>query len=131
MPHRFNPAACGRERTAGPPVDGSHPRRLDRRDDEELHSCVRSSSSYRADVPTLDGNPSADDPRGGSPMDPTRLLITRQHVVNLLPVIGLSPEEEARLLGLHHPVEFAEAAAAFESVGVELGTLTDRMGGSP
>jgi hypothetical protein len=35
------------------------------------------------------------------------------------------------LLALHYPVEFAEAAAAFESVGVELGTLTDRMGGSP
>jgi hypothetical protein len=64
-------------------------------------------------------------------MDLTRSLITRQHVVNLLPIMGLSPEEESRLLALHYPVEFAEAAAAFESVGVELSTLTDRMGGSP
>jgi hypothetical protein len=64
-------------------------------------------------------------------MDLTRLLITRQHVVDLLPIMKLSPEQEARLLALHYPVEFTEAAAAFESVGVELGTLTDRMGGSP
>jgi hypothetical protein len=64
-------------------------------------------------------------------MDLTRLLITRQHVVDLLPIMGLSWEQEARLLALHYPVEFTEAAAAFESVGVELDTLTDRMGGSP
>jgi hypothetical protein len=64
-------------------------------------------------------------------MDLTRLQITRQHVVDLLPIMGLSPDQEARLLALHYPVEFAEAAAAFDSVGVELGTLTDRMGGSP
>ncbi|MCV2490958.1 hypothetical protein OF117_16510 [Geodermatophilus sp. YIM 151500] len=64
-------------------------------------------------------------------MDLTRLLITRQHVVDLLPIMGLSPEQEARLLALHYPVAFNEAAAAFESVGVELDTLTDRMGGSP
>ena len=64
-------------------------------------------------------------------MDLSRLLITRQHVVDLLPIMGLSPEQEARLLALHYPVEFPEAAAAFQSVGVELSTLTDRMGGSP
>lgn len=64
-------------------------------------------------------------------VDLSRLLITRQHVVDLLPIMGLSPEEEARLLALHYPVEFAVAAAAFQSVGIELSTLTDRMGGSP
>ena len=64
-------------------------------------------------------------------MDLTRMLVTRQHVLHLLPLMGLSPEQEQRLLALHYPVEFAEAAAAFESVGVELATLTDRMGGSP
>ena len=64
-------------------------------------------------------------------MDLDRMVITRQHVVHLLPMMGLSPEQEERLLALHYPVGFAEAAAAFESVGVELGTLTDRMGGSP
>ena len=64
-------------------------------------------------------------------MDLSRLLITRQHVVDLLPIMGLTPEQEARLLALDYPVEFRVAAAAFESVGVEMSTLTDRMGGSP
>jgi hypothetical protein len=64
-------------------------------------------------------------------MDLSRLLITRQHVVDLLPIMGLSPEQEARLLALRYPVDFTEAAAAFQSVGVGLDTLTDRMGGSP
>ena len=64
-------------------------------------------------------------------MDLSRLLITRQHVVDLLPIMGLSPEQEARLLALHYPVDFGVAAAAFESVGIGLDTLTDRMGGSP
>ena len=61
----------------------------------------------------------------------SRLLVARQHVVDLLPIMGLSPEQEARLLALHYPVDFTEAAAAFQSVGVGLDTLTDRMGGSP
>jgi len=60
-----------------------------------------------------------------------RTQITRQHVVDLLPIMGLSPEQEARLLALHYPVDFATAVAAYESVGVHLDTLTDRMGGSP
>jgi hypothetical protein len=64
-------------------------------------------------------------------MDLNGSLITRQHVVDLLPFMDLSPEQEERLLALHYPVEFGEAAAAFESVGVDLDTLTDRMGGSP
>jgi hypothetical protein len=57
--------------------------------------------------------------------------ITRQHVMDLLPIMGLRPEQEARLLALRYPVDFQTAAAAFESVGVALDTLTDRMGGSP
>ena len=64
-------------------------------------------------------------------MDLSRLPVTRQHVVDLLPIMGLSPEQEARLLALRYPVAFTEAAAAFLSVGVGLDTLTDRMGGSP
>ena len=64
-------------------------------------------------------------------MDLSRLQITRQHVVDLLPIMGLTPEQEARLLALHYPVDFSVAAAAFASVGVALDTLTDRMGGSP
>jgi hypothetical protein len=60
-----------------------------------------------------------------------RWTITRQHVVDLLPVMGLTPQQEARLLALPYPVDFGVAAAAFESVGVDLDTLTDRMGGSP
>jgi hypothetical protein len=64
-------------------------------------------------------------------MDLSRVLITRQHVVDLLPIMGLSREQEARLLALRYPVTFRVAAAAFESVGIELSTLTDRMGGSP
>ena len=64
-------------------------------------------------------------------MDLNSSLITRQHVVDLLPLMNLSPQQEARLLALDYPVEFGVAAAAFESVGVDLDTLTDRMGGSP
>jgi hypothetical protein len=63
--------------------------------------------------------------------DPNGLLITRQHVMNLLPIMGLSQEQEERLLALRYPVEFNVAAAAFESVGVDLDILMDRMGGSP
>jgi hypothetical protein len=64
-------------------------------------------------------------------MDLDRSLITRQHVEDLLPLMDLSPQQKARLRALHYPVEFAVAAAAFESVGVDLDTLTDRAGGSP
>jgi hypothetical protein len=63
--------------------------------------------------------------------DLSRSQITRQHVVRLLPLMGLRPEQEARLLALHYPVDYPTAAAAFESVGVSLDSLTDRMGGSP
>ena len=64
-------------------------------------------------------------------MDLSRVPITRQHVVELLPLMRLSPAQEARLLALDYPVDFRTAAAAFESVGVSLDTLTDRVGGSP
>ena len=57
--------------------------------------------------------------------------ITRQHVVDLLRIVTLSPEQEARLLALDYPVDFDVAAAAFESVGVDMDTLVNRMGGSP
>jgi hypothetical protein len=63
--------------------------------------------------------------------DLNRSRITRQHVVDLMLLLGLRPEQEVRLLALRCPVDFPTAAAAFESVGVDLDTLTDRMGGSP
>jgi hypothetical protein len=62
-------------------------------------------------------------------VDPSMLHITRQHVQELLPIMGLSPEQEARLLALHYPVDFA--VAAFEQEGVDMDILMDRMGGSP
>ena len=58
-------------------------------------------------------------------------VITRQHVVQLLPIMGLTPEQEDRLLALDYPVDFHVVAAAFESVGVDMDTLVDRMGASP
>jgi hypothetical protein len=60
-----------------------------------------------------------------------RTVITRQHVRQLLPLMALSPEQEAKLLSLPYPVEFETAAAAFESLGIDLDVLVDRMGGSP
>jgi hypothetical protein len=63
--------------------------------------------------------------------DLSRQQITRQHVEELLPLMRLGPAEEARLLALHYPVDLDTAAAAFESVGINLDLLTDRMGGSP
>jgi hypothetical protein len=64
-------------------------------------------------------------------MDMRHVQITRQHVEGLLPFMRLSSEQQARLLALHYPVDFHVAAAAFESVGVDLDTLVDRAGGSP
>jgi hypothetical protein len=64
-------------------------------------------------------------------MEPSGLLITRQHVLHLLPILGLSPEQEERLLALRYPVDISVAAAAFESFGIDVDTLIDRMGGSP
>jgi hypothetical protein len=63
--------------------------------------------------------------------DPDGWRVTRRHVEELLPVMGLSLAQERRLLALHYPVPFSVAAAAFESVGVDLDTLVDRMGASP
>jgi hypothetical protein len=64
-------------------------------------------------------------------MDLSRSLITREHIVRLLPLLRLTPEQEARLLALHYPVDYRVVEAAFASVGVGMDTLTDRMGGSP
>jgi hypothetical protein len=64
-------------------------------------------------------------------MDLSHSLITRQHVLRLLPLMDLGPGQTEKLLALPYPVEFPVAAAAFEAVGVDLDTLTDRMGGSP
>ena len=63
--------------------------------------------------------------------DLSRSPITREHVEHLLPLMGLTPQQEARLLALRYPADFPTVAAAFRSVGVDLDTLTDRMGGSP
>lgn len=64
-------------------------------------------------------------------LDLNGLLITRQHVMGLLPIMGLSREQEERLLALPFPVDFRVAAAAFQSVGIDMDTLIDRMGASP
>jgi len=63
--------------------------------------------------------------------DLNRSPITREHVLRLLPLMGLAPEQEAQLLALPYPVDFSVASAAFESVGVDMDTLFDRMGSSP
>jgi hypothetical protein len=58
-------------------------------------------------------------------------VITRQHVLQLLPLMELTPAQERKLLSLPYPVPFDVAAQAFVSLGVDMDTLTDRMGGSP
>jgi hypothetical protein len=63
--------------------------------------------------------------------DLSRSLITREHVEGLLPLMRLTPEQEQRLLALRYPVTYPVAAAAFQSVGIDLDTLVDRAGGSP
>ncbi|MGY1739586.1 MULTISPECIES: hypothetical protein [unclassified Blastococcus] len=57
--------------------------------------------------------------------------ITRQHVLRLLPLMRLSPAQERRVLALRYPVDYRVAAAVFESVGVDMDSLMDRMGASP
>ena len=57
--------------------------------------------------------------------------ITRQHVVEMLPILRLTRAQEARLLAVQYPVAFEVASAAFQSVGIDMDGLTDRMGGSP
>jgi hypothetical protein len=64
-------------------------------------------------------------------VEPSGLLITREHVVELLPIMRLTPEQEEQLLGLRYPVDVSVAAPAFESVGIDIDVLVDRMGGSP
>jgi len=64
-------------------------------------------------------------------LDRNNVPITRQHVRHLLPIMGLSPEQEARLLSLPYPVAFDVVAAEFKKVGVDMDTLMDRMGGGP
>jgi hypothetical protein len=77
-------------------------------------------------------DPAAISRSGGAAVnEPDGWRITRQHVEELLPVMRLSPAQERRLLALQYPVDFSVAAAAFESVGVDLDVLIDRMGGSP
>jgi hypothetical protein len=58
-------------------------------------------------------------------------LITRQHVLSLLPLMRLSPAQEERLLALRFPVDYGVAVGVFQSLGVDVDTLIDRMGGSP
>jgi len=58
-------------------------------------------------------------------------VITRRHVEQLLPLMGLSPEQEERLLALPYPLAFEDAAAEFEAVGVDMDALMNRMGSSP
>ena len=64
-------------------------------------------------------------------LDLDRSVITREHVRRLLPLMGLSPGQERDLLSLPYPVPFQVAADAFQSVGVDMDMLMDRMGGSP
>ena len=76
-------------------------------------------------------------PEGGPPTleasvpDLSDQLITREHVLGLLPVLQLSPEHRRRLLALDYPVPFTVVAQALERLGISPGVLTDRMGGSP
>src|SRR4051794_25525553 len=70
-------------------------------------------------------------PRGAPVIDLNGSLITRQHVLSLLPLLRLSPAQEERLLAMRYPVDSRAVEAAFESLGVDMDTLIDRMGGSP
>ena len=58
-------------------------------------------------------------------------LVTREHVIGLLPLMRLTPEQERRLLALHYPADYAVVAAAFAALGIDADVLVDRMGGSP
>jgi hypothetical protein len=94
---------------------------------------MSSSWSDGIDPSTLTAGPALDQPdhQGVPVLDLNRSVITRQHVMRLLPLMGLSPAQEEALLSLPYPVPFEVAARAFGSVGVDMDTLMDRMGASP
>ncbi|MGZ4507240.1 MAG: hypothetical protein ACXVX0_08300, partial [Blastococcus sp.] len=58
-------------------------------------------------------------------------LITREHVLGLLPILQLSPEHRRRLLALDYPAPFTVVSQELERHGISPDVLTDRMGGSP
>ena len=64
-------------------------------------------------------------------MQPAGMPITRQHVLHLLPIMNLSPEQEARLLSLPYPADISVVAPVFMSLGIDMDILVDRLGGSP
>jgi hypothetical protein len=62
---------------------------------------------------------------------PDGWLVSRQHVLDLLPVMRLTPAQRQRLLALRYPLPLARVAPEFDSLGIDVDTLVDRMGGSP
>jgi hypothetical protein len=58
-------------------------------------------------------------------------LVTREHVLRLLPITQLDPADQRRLLELPYPVEFRVVAHAFARLGISPEGLVDGMGGSP
>jgi hypothetical protein len=62
------------------------------------------------------------------PEDP---LVTRHHMLRMLPIMRLPAAQERRLLALDYPVPYSVVAPVFDSVGIDVDTLIDRMGGSP
>ena len=62
---------------------------------------------------------------------PDGWLVTRQHVLDLLPAMRLTPAQQRRLLALDYPLPRARVAPEFDLLGIDVDTLIDRMGGSP
>lgn len=62
---------------------------------------------------------------------PDGWLVTRQHVLDLLPVMRLTAAQQQRLLALRYPLPRAQVEPEFDLLGIDVDVLVDRMGGSP
>ena len=80
-------------------------------------------------VEALEGN--SDPGPGTETEDPRAVLVTRQHVVDILRIAGLrGPAEEARRV-LPDPVEYDHADRFLARYGITKDELISRRGGSP
>jgi hypothetical protein len=59
------------------------------------------------------------------------MKLRKEHVLRVMETAHLPEQQRRQLLALEYPAELDDVRVVFESAGVYLDTLVDRMGGSP